>query len=106
MYDGYEYDYDYSSTSYAFHMPLLAQLKFNLFKASTYSRFFVMGQYEYNAVRAKELETPMSWGVGFGFCRKHIEWSLFYRQDIGSPDSWDYDRQFYIGMSLVYYWTL
>lgn len=102
----YDYGYDDSSSEVAFHMPVLAQLKLNLFKMSQHSRFFVFGQYQYNAVRADEAESDMSWKAGLGFGWKHFDWSFYYRQDIGEPSNSFRDQQHYIGMSLIYYWNL
>ena len=107
-YDVIDYGYYYDSSEWetGFHMPIIGQLKLNLFKTSESSRFFAYGQYQYNAVRIKDVESEMSWAVGFGIGWKHFDCSLYYRQDIGKPLSLDYDKQHYIGMSLVYYWQL
>lgn len=105
-FDVFDYDYDYSEMETGFHMPIIGQLKLNLFKTSEDSRFFAYGQYQYNAVRIKEVESEMSWAVGLGIGWKHFDCSLYYRQDIGQPLCWYYDTQHYIGMSLIYYWQL
>jgi hypothetical protein len=89
-----------------FHLPISAQLKVNLIKTSENSRFFVYGQYQYNAVRVAEGESEMAWSAGVGLAWKHCDWSFYYRQDIGRPSSCDYDKQHYFGMSLIYYWQL
>jgi len=105
-YGDYYYDYYDTETKTAFHMPIVGQLKLNLFKTSENSRFFIYGQYQYNAVRFEEIESEMSWGAGLGIAWKHFDWSFYYRQDIGCSKSWDYDEQKYFGMSLIYYWQL
>lgn len=102
----HDYYYDSSEMEIGFHMPIIGQLKLNLFKLSKGSRFFSYGQYQYNAVRIKEVESEMSWAVGLGIGWKHFDCSFYYRQDIGKPLSLDYDKQYYIGMSLIYYWQL
>jgi hypothetical protein len=102
MLDGDD-DY-YTDTS--FHMPISGQLKLNIIKTSIDSRVFVYGQYQYNAVRIEEAESEMAWSAGIGLAWKHCDWSFYYRQDIGRPSSWDYDKQHYFGMSLIYYWQL
>lgn len=105
-YSYYDYGDDDSNTTTKFHMPILAQLKVNLFKMSQNSRFFVFGQYQYNAVRADEAESDMSWKAGLGFGWKNFDWSFYYRQDIGEPSKALRDEQHFIGMSLIYYWNL
>lgn len=99
-------DYYATETNTAFHMPIIGQLKVNLFNTSKNSRFFIYGQYQYNAVRYAEIESEMSWGVGLGIAWKHFDWSFYYRQDIGRPNNWEYEKQKYIAMSLIYYWQL
>jgi len=114
MYDEFSYEdyyysyetYETSETKTGFHMPIVGQLKLNLFKTSQNSRFFAYGQYQYNAVRIEDVESDMSWCVGLGIGWKHFDWSFYYRQDIGCPKSSWYDKQNYIGMSLIYYWQL
>jgi hypothetical protein len=103
---GYYYSYDMTEMQYSFHIPIIGQLKLNLFNTSENSRFFVYGQYQYNAVRIEEAESEMAWSAGIGLAWKHCDWSFYYRQDIGRPSSWDYDKQHYFGMSLIYYWQL
>ncbi len=103
---GYYYDYYYTENQTAFHMPIVGQLKLNLFKTSENSRFFIYGKYQYNAVRVEAIETEMSWAVGCGIAWKHFDWALYYRQDIGSPKNRDYNNQHYIGTSMIYYWQL
>ena len=101
---GYD-DINYSSyyeMETGFHMPIIGQLKLNLFRTSEDSRFFAYGQYQYNAVRIKDVESEMSWAVGLGIGWKHFDCSLYYRQDMGKS----YDKQHYIGVSLIYYWQL
>ncbi len=104
----YDYHYDYydKEAAFAFHMPVLGQLKLNLFKMSKRSRFFIFGQYQYNLVRVKDVEAEMAWGAGLGFGWKHFDWSFYYRQDIGEANNWEYSDQNYFGMSMIYYWTL
>lgn len=103
---GYYYSYETTEMQTGFHMPIIGQLKLNLFNTSENSRFFIYGQYQYNAVRIEDVESEMSWCVGLGIGWKHFDWSFYYRQDIGRPLSWDYDKQKYIAMSLIYYWQL
>lgn len=98
--------YGSSETTTKFHMPVVAQLKLNLFNTSESSRFFIYGQYQYNAVREAYIETEMSWAAGLGFGWKHIDLSFYYRQDIGEPEYSLFDKQQYVGMSLIWYWKL
>lgn len=108
----YEYwswsDYTYEGTEWTtkFHIPIVAQLKLNLFNTSENSRFFIYGQYQYNAVRAEYVESEMAWSIGLGMAWKHVDWSLYYRKDIERPKSMEYEKQHYVGMSLIYYWQL
>ncbi len=96
------YDYD----SDGFHLPAVGLLKLNLCNISQNSRFFVYGQYQYNAVRIQHVESDMSWCVGFGLAWKHFDWSFYYRQDAGNFKSLTYNKQHYFGISLVRYWQL
>lgn len=98
--------YDSSEMEREFHMPIMGQLKLNLFKTSKDSRFYALGQYQYNPGRIEDIETEMSWGVGLGIGWKHFDCSLYYQQDIGKLLSRDYGRQHYVGLSLIYYWQL
>lgn len=102
------FPYEISELQTAFHMPIIGQLKFNLFNTSENSRFYIYGQYQYNAVRVEDVETEMSWCAGLGIGWKHVDWSFYYRKDIGRlhSQSWDYDKQKYIAMSLIYYWQI
>lgn len=103
--DYYYYDDDDDETKTAFHMPIVGQLKLNLFKMSENSRFYLYGKYQYNAIREKTVESDMAWGAGFGFAWRHIDWGFYYRQDIGAPQGRD-KAQHYFGTSVIYYWTL
>lgn len=103
---GYYYDYYDTENQIEFHMPIVGQLKLNLFKTSENSRFFIYGKYQYNAVRVEDVEAEMAWGVGLGVAWKHFDWALYYRQDIGSVKNYDYKNQHYFGMSMIYYWQL
>lgn len=104
---GYD-DYSWYSSSWetGFHMPVVAQLKLNLFDTSKNSRLFVYGQYQYNAVRRNDVESEMSWCIGLGIAWKHIDWSLYYRHDFGKLTCLDSDKQQFLGMSIIYYWQL
>jgi hypothetical protein len=107
VYSGdYYYDYDDTEKQTAFHMPIVGQLKLNLFKTSENSRFFIYGKYQYNAVRVEDIEAEMAWGAGLGIAWKHFDWAFYYRQDIGNVKNYDYRNQHYFGMSLIYYWQL
>ena len=106
VYSGGYYDYYDSENRAAFHMPIVGQLKLNLFNTSENSRFFIYGKYQYNAIRVEDIEAKMSWGVGCGIAWKHFDWALYYRQDIGSGRNLDYKNQHYVGMSMIYYWQL
>lgn len=103
---GYYYDYYDTENQTAFHMPIVGQLKLNLFKTSENSRFFIYGKYQYNAVRVEDIEADMAWGAGFGVAWKHFDWAFYYRQDIGNVKNYDYKNQHYFGMSMIYYWQL
>lgn len=108
--------YDYFSWSYSyfektqwetgFHMPIVGQFKLNLFNTSQDSRFFVYGQFQYNAVRQDVIESEMSWAVGLGVAWKHIDLSLYYSRDLTAPKNWEYGIQHYVAMSIAYYWSL
>lgn len=106
----YVYDYSYESKSTRsvtdFHMPIVGQLKLNLINLFDWCRFYMYGQYQYNVFRAKEVEHDMSWGVGMGIAWKHIDWSFYYRRDIGRPVSSFYKKQDYLAMSFIFYWQL
>ena len=101
FYDGYD-----TRTRIAFRMPIVGQLKLNLFKITDNSRFFIFGKYEYHAVRVNNIEANMAWGAGMGFAWKHLDMSFYYNQDIGESKNHEYNNQYYFGMSLVYYWQL
>lgn len=88
----------------AFHLPIAAQLKLNLFKSSENSRFFVFGQYQYNAVRAHDIESPMSWSAGVGFAWRSFDLAVKYGQDIDTDDSCC--LRYFAGLSMIYYWHL
>lgn len=103
---GYYYDYYDTENQTAFHMPIVGQLKLNLFKTSENSRFFIYGKYQYNAVRVEDIEAEMAWGAGLGIAWKHFDWAIYYRQDIGTVKNNDYKNQHYFGMSMIYYWQL
>lgn len=103
---GYYYDYYDTENQTAFHMPIVGQLKLNLFKTSENSRFFIYGKYQYNAVRVEDIEAEMAWGAGIGIAWKHFDWAIYYRQDIGNVKNYDYKNQHYFGMSMIYYWQL
>lgn len=100
---GYYYD---TENQTAFHMPIVGQLKLNLFKTSENSRFFIYGKYQYNAVRVEDIEAEMAWGAGLGIAWKHFDWAIYYRQDIGTVKNYDYKNQHYFGISMIYYWQL
>ena len=109
----YNEDYIYTYTedmTTAFHMPVSAHLKLNLFKMKENSRFFVFGKYQYNAVRAEEAEAKQAWSAGFGFSWKHFDWSFYYRQDMGKPErSGGYtsdSRPHFFGTTMTAYWKL
>lgn len=108
--------YKYFSRDYSdkmtqkFHMPVSAHLKLNLFKMGESSRFFVFGKYQYNAVRAEEAEAKQAWSAGFGFSWKHFDWSFYYRQDMGKPESsggyTSDSRPHFFGTTMTVYWKL
>lgn len=109
----YNEDYIYSYTedmTVAFHMPVSAHLKLNLFKMGDPARFFVFGKYQYNAVRAENAEAKQAWSAGFGFSWKHFDWSFYYRQDMGKPEkSGGYtsdSRPHFFGTTMTAYWKL
>jgi len=109
----YNEDYIYSYTedmTTAFHMPISANLKVNLFKMGESARFFVFGKYQYNAVRAEEAEAKQAWSAGFGFSWKHFDWSFYYRQDMGKPESsggyTSDSRPHFFGTTMTVYWKL
>ena len=103
---GYYYDYYDTENRTAFHMPIVGQLKLNLFNTSENSRFFIYGKYQYNAVRVDKIEGEMAWGAGCGVAWKHFDWAFYYRQDIGRVKNIDYQNQHFFGMSMIYYWQL
>lgn len=103
-YDSYS-DYTSLVQKRSFHMPVYAQLKVNLFKLSSSSRFFISGQYQYNAVRDNIIENTMSWGAGAGFAWKHLDWLFYYREEFGN-DYWINQNQHFFGTSLIYYFKL
>lgn len=105
--DYFDYYYEeYEDNNTQFHMPVICQLKLNLFNFSENSRFFIYGKYHYNLLRAKEVEGEMSWGIGCGFAWKHFDWSFYYRKDIGRIDNYDLKMPDFWGMSMIYYWQL
>lgn len=95
----------------SFHIPVIAQLKLNLFKMSENSRFFIHGLFQYNALRDDCYENELAWGAGIGFAWKHVDWTFYYRKELFKKDYDDFsasdieDMQ-YIGTSLTYYWKL
>lgn len=109
---GYGYYDFYNESETKFHMPVFGQLKINLFSAAD-SKFYIMGQFQYNVVRVKEVENKMSWVAGAGFSWKHIDLGIYYRSDI--DESTEYysgnsyytvPRTSYIGASLTWYYKL
>lgn len=87
-----------------FHMPITARLKVNVCSISNDAtdKFFVFGQYHYNAVRI-DMESKMGWGAGLGFASKNVDFSIYYRKDIGEAKIPTMPTQHYIGASTVYY---
>ncbi len=104
--DFYEYYDDYKENHTAFHMPFVGQFKLNLFNISETSKFFIYGKYHYNAIRVKEIEGEMSWGVGVGFAWKHFDWAFYYRKEIGRIGNREQKKPSFLGMSMIYYWQL
>ncbi len=96
-------EYTSLSQEAVFHMPVYAQLKFNLFQLSSSSRFFISGQYQYNAVRDDLVENTMSWNAGVGIAWRHLDWLFYYRQEFGS--NYLINQNFF-GTSLIYYFKL
>ncbi len=99
------YDY-YNETFFDYHLPIVGQLKLNLFNSSENSRFFIYGDFQYNAVRVDYIESDMAWSAGCGFAWKHFDWAFYYRQDIGEARYYDSRYLHNIGMSMIYYWQL
>ena len=89
-----------------FHLPIETQLNFNLFKISPDSRLFVFGGYQYNAIKAAEMENAMSWSAGMGTMWRHLEWDIYYRKEIGSSKTDLMKNAQYFGTTLTYYWQL
>lgn len=107
VYSGdYYYDYYDPENRTAFHMPIVGQLKLNLFNTSENSRFFFYGKYQYNVVRVEDIEAEMSWGAGCGFAWKHFDWAFYYRKDIGKIGYHEFKTPDFWGMSMIYYWQL
>lgn len=114
----YENDYNYEKYSYyddsdsdssfnaGFHLPVVAQLKLNLFKSSSNSRCFVFGQYQYNVLRPEYIEGQMAWSAGFGFAWPHFDLSFKYSQDINSGSDFCNRIKHSGGISMIYYWHL
>lgn len=100
-FDNLSYDRDWK-----FHMPVVGQLKINLIPITNDSRFFAFGQFQYTAIRVKEIESAMSWSAGGGFAWKHVDWGIYYRKDIGRPEMRFLNSQHYIGTSIIYYFKL
>lgn len=102
------YEIDNSHDDYyketSFWMPLSTNLKLNLFEVSDNSNLFVYGQYQYNLVKISNVQSNMSWGAGFGISWKHLDWQLYYKRDIGSPNLYDSTGCF--GTSISYYFKI
>ena len=103
--DDYYSEHTSLSQETVFHMSVYAQLKVNLFKLSSSSRFFISGQYQYNAVRDNLVENTMSWGAGAGIAWKHLDWLFYYRQEFGN-NYWINQNWHFFGTSLIYYFKL
>ncbi len=104
-----------------FHMPVVAQLKLNLFRVA-YSNFFIFGMGQYNVVYDDAEELDAAWAAGLGFAWKHFDLSLYYKREIGQYNDdgyyyydyngnyrWeycDYGPESYVGLSMIYYWQL
>ncbi len=102
--DYYYLDDDYISNKYAFHLPIFAKLKINLFKAWGNTKFYIDGIGYYNAVREERYESEFSVGGGFGVAGRHWDWQmLYYRQDIDKDKVFTKNDVRYWGMSLGYF---
>ncbi len=85
-----------------FHMPAFARLKLNVARTSDESRFFIMGDYQYNIVRSDDFEGKMSWAAGAGFAWKHVDLSLYYRRELQT----EIKNPWAVGISFTYFWKL
>lgn len=92
-YNDYDYDYGYDTSGESeakgkvkFHMPVIGRLKVNILPLGSSCWWYAMGQYQYNAIRVKDVEGSMGWGAGIGFAWKKFDWSFYYRGDLTAPD--------------------
>ncbi len=97
-YDSYSYYYydDFSDSETYFHMPVYGKLKINICNVAN-GKFFVFGEFDYNAVREDLYESEMSAGGGLGFGWKHFDMAFYYQNDI------DYIDPHSLGLSLGIY---
>lgn len=89
----------YEEEKWKFHMPAFARLKLNVAKTSDESRFYLMGDYQYNLVREELLEGKMSWAAGVGFAWKHVDLSVYYRRELQT----EINNPWAIGISATYF---
>lgn len=102
--DYYYLDKDNVLNRYAFHMPVFAKLKINLFKAWGNTKFYIDGIGYYNAIREEKYEPEFSVGGGIGVAGRHWDWQmLYYRQDIDKDKVFTKNDVRYWGMSLGYF---
>lgn len=100
-------------TNVEFHLPVMFQLKLNLFGLSQNSRFFVSGQYQYNIIMVN-VESRMAWTIGCGVAWKHFDLSMYYKKDFGeinyyrqtNDNSNCYKNQRFFGTSMIYYFCI
>lgn len=88
-------------TKAAFHLPLYARLKINIFKGN-YTRWYIDGIGYYNAVKESYLESDYSASAGLGVAWRHWDWRcLYYKQDIAPKET--YSNYKFLGTSFSYY---
>ena len=93
----YDYYYDYYTDSETyFHMPIYGKLKINVCNAGR-GKFFIFGEFDYNAVRDDWYESEMSVGGGIGLGWKHFDMAFYYQNDI------DYIDPHSLGVSMGVY---
>ncbi len=87
-----------------FHLPVYAKLKVNLCSTGEKSKLYASAFGNYNAVRNKDIESRFTVGGGLGVGWRHIDWMIYYKQDINENSRYTHvgDSK-YIGTSMAYF---
>ena len=87
-----------------FHMPVYAKLKLNI--AGRGSKFYIFGEFQYNAIRVEAIERQFGYKAGLGIQSRNWDWSLYYKNEFGDYDWASGAGSQYIGTSVVRYFRI